>query len=45
MLVHTFCTPPSPSAIQQLKPSGAKKIYSKKLKMFLFHSSKIEGHN
>ena len=42
MLVHTFCAPPP--AIQQQKPSsGAKKLYSTKLKMFLFHSSKIEG--
>ena len=42
MLVHTFCAPPP--AIQQKKPSsGAKKIYSAKLKMFFFHSSKIEG--
>ena len=44
MLVHTFCAPPP--AIQQWKPpSGAKKLYSTKLKMFLFHSSKIEGPN
>ena len=44
MLVHTFCT--SLLAIQQEKrSSGAKEIYSTKLKMFLFHSSKIEGFN
>ena len=41
MPVHTFCT--TPPAIQQQKPSsGAKKIYSTKLKMFFFHSSEIE---
>ena len=44
MLVHKFCVPPP--AIQNKKPtSGAKKIYSTKLKMFFFHSSKIEGPN
>ena len=44
MFVHTFCAPPP--AIQQWKPSsGAKKLYSTKLKVFLFHSSKIEGPN
>ena len=37
VLFHTFCT--HPPAIQQWKPyTGAKKIYSTKLKMFLFHS-------
>ena len=44
MLVHKFCVPPP--AIQNKKPtSGAKKIYSTKLKMFFFHSLKIEGPN
>ena len=44
MLVHKFCAPPP--AIQQQKPSsGAKKIYSTKLKIFFFHSSKIEEPN
>ena len=33
-------------AIQQQKPSsGAKKIYSTKLKIFFIYSSKIEGPN
>ena len=42
MLVHTFCVPPP--AIQQQKPSSrTKKIYSTKLKMCFFHSSKNEG--
>ena len=44
MLFHTFCA--LPPAIQQYKPSsGAKEIYSAKLKMFFFHSSKTEGLN
>ena len=44
MLVHKFCAPPP--AIQEWKPSpGAKKLYSTKLKMIFFHSSKIEGPN
>ena len=46
MLIHTFFT--HPLAIQQKsrqKKSGEKKIYSAKLNMFLFHSSKIEGLN
>ena len=46
MLIHTFCT--HPLAIQQKnrqKKSGEKKIYSTKLNMFSFHSSKIEGLN
>ena len=43
MLVHTFCV--HPPAIQQYPSSGAKKIYSAKLKIFFFHSSKIEGPN
>ena len=39
MLVNTFCVPPP--AIQQQKPSSrTKKIYSTKLKMCFFHSSK-----
>ena len=44
MLVSTFCAPSS--AIQPKTPSsGAKKKYSAKLKMFFFHSSKIERPN
>ena len=44
MLVHIFCIPPI--AIQQQKlSSGARKIYSTKWKMFLFHFSNIEGPN
>ena len=44
MLVSTFCAPSS--AIQPKTPSsGANKIYSTKLKMFFFHSSKIERPN
>ena len=42
MFVPTFFIPPP--AIQQQKPSsGAKKIYSTKLKIFFFYSSKIKG--
>ena len=41
MLVHTFCAPPP--AVQQYKPSsGAKKLYSTKMKIFFFHYSKTE---
>ena len=41
ILAHKFCTPPP--VIQQQKPSsGANKIYSTKLKMFLLHYSKFE---